>query len=108
MLFRSDVDVENRELHDTGWEDDLVTRWVVVSVDGWHGHIPLIPVNRFSQGGPHLGNLEAVHRNGVLEESGRIDLHWGVVVLDLVGVQDVRTLIRITDLLDDVVDFVDG
>ena len=30
---RRDVDVEDGELHDPGWEDNFVARWVIVGID---------------------------------------------------------------------------
>src|SRR5690606_18679712 len=41
--------VKKRKLKDSGWENDLIERRVIISVDRWRRHKPLGCIYRFAQ-----------------------------------------------------------
>ena len=94
--------VEERRLKDCGWEDDLVLRGVVVSVDGLRGHVPLVTVHRAAELGPFAVRRVGVGGAHVLDDGGlRIQVQRRIVA-PLDGVADLgvegRELVQRLDL----------
>ena len=71
-------------------------------------HAPLVAIDRLAQCGPFIVNREAAYGKGVLEEGVGRNVDRVVVLLEAGRVHDVGALSGIANLLDDVVDLVDG
>ena len=76
------VYIENGKLHDAGWEDDFVSRRVVIRVHSWNGHAPFVAVDGFAKRGPFVGDFEAAHGERVRKKCGGGDVYGEIVVLE--------------------------
>jgi hypothetical protein len=100
--------IKHWSLHDTSWEAYLVAGGVVVCIDCWDSHAPFVAIHRLPERRPLILYTEAICGDDIVEESLRRDIERPVVVSKNCWIHDIRALGWVTNLLNDVVNFLDG
>jgi hypothetical protein len=62
--------VEDRMLHDTGGENNLIAGRVVICVHSGHGHVPFVVPGGLAKLGPFLFDFEFSHLKAITKVGG--------------------------------------
>lgn len=100
--------IEIWSLHDTGRQDDLVPRGVVVTINGGCRHDPFISVNRMAQLCPGTFDIIASRGQSVGKVRIRVNGHITVIVTQILSVGDIGALGGVANLLAHQTDLVGG